>query len=108
MAALQDQVRGVWRFRRIAIIVAWCTALVLWTVVFLIPSTYEGTATIYVDTGTTMSEATKGISLEDNVTEQIEHVSAALLGTPQLRKVASDTGSSRRRGHHQAAAGGDR
>jgi polysaccharide chain length determinant protein (PEP-CTERM system associated) len=92
VAALQDQVRGIWRFRRPAIIVAWCTALVLWTVVFLIPSTYEGSATIFVDTGTTMSEATKGISLEDNVTEQIEHVSAALLGTPQLRKVASDTG----------------
>ena len=91
VAALQDQVRGIWRFRRIAIIVAWCVALVLWTVVFLIPNTYEGSATIYVDTGTTLSQATKGISLEDNVIEQIERVSSALLGTPQLRKVASDT-----------------
>ena len=91
VAALQDQVRGVWRFRRVAIVVAWCVALVLWTVVFLIPSTYEGSATIYVDTGTTLSQATKGISLEDNVTEQIERVSTALLGTPQLRKVAADT-----------------
>ena len=91
VAALQDQVRGIWRFRRVAIVVAWCVALVLWTVVFLIPSTYEGSAKIYVDTGTTLSQATKGISLEDNVIEQIERVSAALLGTPQLRKVASDT-----------------
>ena len=91
VAALQDQVRGIWRFRRIAIVVAWCVALVLWAVVFLIPSTYEGSATIYVDTGTTLSQATKGISLEDNVIEQIEHLSSALLGTPQLRKVASDT-----------------
>ncbi|MFZ0498081.1 MAG: XrtA system polysaccharide chain length determinant [Steroidobacteraceae bacterium] len=91
VAAFQDQLRGIWRFRRIAIIVAWCLALVLWTVVFLIPSTYEGSATIFVDTGTTLSQATKGISLEDNVVEQLERVSAALLGTPQLRKVASDT-----------------
>jgi polysaccharide chain length determinant protein (PEP-CTERM system associated) len=91
VAALQDQVRGVWRFRRVAITVAWCIALVLWTVVFLLPSSYEGSAKIYVDTGTTLSQATKGISLEDNVVEQIERVSAALLGTPQLRKVASDT-----------------
>jgi polysaccharide chain length determinant protein (PEP-CTERM system associated) len=91
VAALQDQVRGIWRFRRLAIIVAWCVALVLWTVVFLIPNTYEGSAKIYVDTGTTMRQATKGISLADDVTEQIERVSAALLGTPQLRKVASDT-----------------
>ena len=91
VAALQDQARGIWRFRRIAIIVAWCVALALWTVVFIIPNTYEGSAKIYVDTGTTLSQATKGISLEDNVVEQIERVSAALLGTPQLRKVASDT-----------------
>jgi polysaccharide chain length determinant protein (PEP-CTERM system associated) len=91
VAALQDQVRGIWRFRRVAIIVAWCVALVLWTVVFLIPSTYEGSAKIYVDTGTTMRQATKGISLADDVTEQIARVSAALLGTQQLRKVASDT-----------------
>jgi polysaccharide chain length determinant protein (PEP-CTERM system associated) len=91
VVALQDQIRGMWRFRRIAIVVAWCTALVLWAVVFLIPSTYEGSAKIFVDTGTTLSQATKGISLEDNVTEQIERVSAALLGTPQLRKVASET-----------------
>jgi polysaccharide chain length determinant protein (PEP-CTERM system associated) len=61
-------------------------------VVFLIPNTYQGSATIYVDTGTTLSQATKGISLEDNVTEQIQRVSTALLGTPQLRKVASETG----------------
>ena len=91
VAALQDQVRGIWRFRRVAIVVAWCVALVSWAVIFIIPSTYEGAAKIYVDTGTTLSQATKGISLEDNVIEQIERVSAALLGTQQLRQVASDT-----------------
>ena len=91
VAALQDQVRGIWRFRRVAIVVAWCVALVSWAVIFIIPSTYEGAAKIYVDTGTTLSQATKGISLEDDVVQQIERVSAALLGTPALRKVASDT-----------------
>ena len=91
VAAFQDQVRGVWRFRRVAIVVAWSVAIILWTVVFLIPNTYEGSAKIFVDTGTTLSQATKGISLEDDVTEQIEQVSAALLGTPQLLKVANDT-----------------
>ena len=91
VAALQDQLRGIWRFRWVALTVAWCVALVLWAVVFLFPNTYEASAKIYVDTGTTLSQATKGISLEDNVTDQIERVSAVLLGTPQLLKVASDT-----------------
>jgi polysaccharide chain length determinant protein (PEP-CTERM system associated) len=91
VAALQDQLRGMWRFRRIAIMVAWGAALIFWAIVFLIPNTYEASAKIFVDTGTTLSQATKGISLEDNVTDQIERVSAALLGTPQLRRVAADT-----------------
>lgn len=91
VAALQDQLRGIWRFRRVALGVAWGTAAVLWAVIFLLPNSYEGSATIFVDTGTTLSQATKGISLEDNVTEQISRVSTALLGTPQLRKVASET-----------------
>lgn len=91
VAALQDQLRGIWRFRWIALTVAWCTALVLWAVVFLIPSTYTASAKIFVDTGTTLSQATKGISLEDDVSDQIQRVSAAILGTTQLLKVAGDT-----------------
>lgn len=91
VAALQDQLRGIWRFRRVALAVSWCTAVILWVVVFLIPNTYEASAKIFVDTGTTLSQATKGISLEDNVSDQIDRVSAALLGTPQLHKVANDT-----------------
>jgi len=92
VAAFQDNLRGIWRFRRIALVVAWCTSLILWVVVFLIPNTYQASAKIFVDAGTTLSQATKGISLEDNVADQIDRVSAALLGTPQLLKVANETG----------------
>lgn len=90
-AALQDQLRGIWRFRWPALIVAWCVAVLAWTVVFLIPNTYQASAQIFVDTGTTLSQATKGISLSDNVDDQIERVTSAILGTPQLEKVANQT-----------------
>src|SRR6185437_9406637 len=91
VADLQDQLRGIWRFRWVALITAWSVALVLWAVVFLIPNTYEASAKIFIDTGTTLSQATKGISLEDNVTDQMERVSADILGTPALQKVAEET-----------------
>ena len=42
-----DQLRGVWRFRRIALIVAWCMAPILWVAVFLIPNTYESYAKVF-------------------------------------------------------------
>jgi polysaccharide chain length determinant protein (PEP-CTERM system associated) len=86
-----DQVRGALRFRWIALIVAWCAALVLWIGIFLIPNTYESSAQVFVDTQTTLSEATHGLSIGDDIQGQIEQVSQALLGGPQLKRVAEET-----------------
>lgn len=93
-AALEDvldQLRGAWRFRKIALRVTWVAALLLWGVSFLIPNTYESYAKVFVDTRTTLSEATEGLSLGDNINSQIEQVRDAILGGPELRRVASAT-----------------
>lgn len=89
---LLDQLRGVWRFRRTALIVAWCAAPVLWIGVFLIPNTYESHAKVFVDTRTTLSEATEGLSIGSDIGSQIERVRDALLGGPELTSVANETG----------------
>ncbi|MHB1571805.1 MAG: hypothetical protein ACYC0H_21735, partial [Solirubrobacteraceae bacterium] len=91
VAGLQDQLRGMWRFKWAALIVAWSVAIVLWAVIFIIPNKYEAKAKVFVDAGTTLSQATKGISLSDNADDQIERMTATLLGTPQLRHVANET-----------------
>ena len=91
VAVLEDQLRGLWRFKWAALIVAWCVALVFWGVIFLIPNKYQASAKIFVDSGTTLSQATKGISLNDNPQDQLDRMTAELLGTPQLRKVANET-----------------
>ncbi len=88
---LLDQLRGIWRFRWIALIVAWCAALVLWFVVFLIPNTYESYTKVFVDTRTTLSEATKGLSIGSDIRSQIQGVRDALLSDPELRTVADNT-----------------
>ena len=88
---LLDQLRGAWRFKWVALFVAWGVAIALWTVIFIIPNTYEAKARVFVDTGTTLSQATRGIGLADNVENQIERVRAAILGTPELEKVANGT-----------------
>ena len=91
LSALQDQLRGLWRFKWTALIVAWSVALIAWLVVFLIPNKYEAKATIFVNTGTTLSQATQGISLGDDIAAEIQQVSDVLLSDPQLRKVANET-----------------
>ncbi|MGH8227117.1 MAG: XrtA system polysaccharide chain length determinant [Steroidobacteraceae bacterium] len=89
---LLDQLRGLWRFRWIALAVAWCAAVILWIIVFTIPNTYESYAKVFVDTRTTLSEATEGLSLGSDIGSQIERVRDALLGGPELRTVANETG----------------
>jgi polysaccharide chain length determinant protein (PEP-CTERM system associated) len=87
-----DHIRGAWRFRWLALSVAWGAALLLWAGVFLIPDTYQASARVFVDTNTALTQATKGISVDADVETQIQRVRQALLGGPQLQKVALEAG----------------
>src|SRR5215470_7579381 len=83
-----EQVRGVWRFRWTAMLLAWVVCLVGWLVVLLLPDTFNSWARVFVDTRTRLSQVTQGIAVESNVASQVEAVREALLGGPQLDKVA--------------------
>src|SRR5262252_7938945 len=83
-----EQIRGVWRFRWVAMLVAWVVCLVGWLIVLLIPDTYSAWARVYIDTRTRLSQVTQGIAVESNIASQAEEVRQALLGGPQLEKVA--------------------
>ena len=83
-----EQIRGVWRFRWIAMLVAWVVCLVGWFLILLIPDTYAAWARVYVDTRTRLSQVTQGIGVGSNIASSLEVVRSALLGGPQLEKVA--------------------
>ena len=83
-----EQIRGVWRFRWTAMLVAWIVCLVGWLVVLAMPDTYSAWARVFVDTRTRLSQVTQGIGVESNIASQAEAVREALLGGPQLEKVA--------------------
>jgi polysaccharide chain length determinant protein (PEP-CTERM system associated) len=83
-----EQIRGAWRFRWTAMLVAWIVCLVGWLVVLAMPDTYSAWARVYVDTRTRLSQAVQGIAVESNIASEAEAVREALLGGPQLEKVA--------------------
>ena len=83
-----EQIRGAWRFRWTAMLVAWTVCLVGWLIVLAMPDTYSAWAKVYVDTRTRLSQVTQGIAVESNIASQAEAVREALLGGPQLEKVA--------------------
>ena len=69
-------------------LVAWVVCLVGWLVILVIPDTYSAWARVYVDTRTRLSQVTQGIAVESNIASSAESVREALLGAPQLEKVA--------------------
>jgi polysaccharide chain length determinant protein (PEP-CTERM system associated) len=89
---LMDQARGVWRFRWIALAVAWLVCLIGWVGILFVPDTFEASARVFVDTRTTLSQVTQGITVDSNVETQLQRVRQALLGGPALEKVAAEAG----------------
>ena len=85
---LLEQIRGAWRFRRLAMLVAWLVCMAGWLVVLALPDKWAAEARVYVDTRTRLSQVTRGIAVESNIPSEAEAVRQALLGGPQLEKVA--------------------
>src|SRR5215831_19910256 len=83
-----EQIRGAWRFRGIAMAVAWAVCMLGWLAILAFPDTYSAHARVYVDTRTRLSQVTQGIAVESNIASQAEEVRQALLGGPQVEKVA--------------------
>jgi len=89
---LLEQLRGLWRFRLIGIAVAWAALVLALLVITVLPDRYQASATVFVDTQTALSAATRNLTVDESTDSQIQRVREALLGGPQLAKIADDTG----------------
>ncbi len=87
---VMDELRGTWRYRWVALAVAWCVSLAGWLVVFAIPDMYEAKARVYVDTRTPLRPLLQGVAVDQDVEAQIVMVRQALLGGPNLERVARE------------------
>ena len=54
-----QQVRGIWRYRGVGMLVAWLLCLTGWLVVLALPDTYSAWARVYVDTRTRLGQVTE-------------------------------------------------
>ncbi|HVO22997.1 MAG TPA: XrtA system polysaccharide chain length determinant [Candidatus Margulisiibacteriota bacterium] len=90
--SLLEQLRGLWRFRWTGMATAWAVLVLGLIVITVLPDRYEASATVFVDTQTALSAATRNLAVDENTDAQIQLVREALLGGPQLGKIADDTG----------------
>jgi polysaccharide chain length determinant protein (PEP-CTERM system associated) len=85
------EVRASWRFRWYALVVAWLVCLAGWSVIFLLPDSFESRAQIYVDTTSILKPLLQGIAVSPDSDDATDAVQRALLARPTLEKVARKT-----------------
>ncbi len=87
---VQRHAFGMWRYRWIALIVAWCLSVVSWVAIYLMPDRYEASAQVYVDTDTVLRPLLKGLAVEENVMNDVTLMTRTMLTRPHLESVARE------------------
>jgi len=80
--------RGAWRYRWLAVSVAWALAVAGWIAVQFIPDQYKSDTQVYVDTESVLKPLLSGIAVNRDILSQVGMMQAVMLSRPNLEKVA--------------------
>ena len=79
--------RGMWKYRRVGVAVAWVVAAIGAVGVLLIPDRFEASARVYVDTQTILRPLMAGLAVQPNVDQQVTMLSRTLISRPNVEKL---------------------
>ena len=88
---LLSYLRAAWRRRWMGVIIAWLVCGVGWVGVYLVPTKYESSARLFVDTDAVLTPLLRGIAADSAPTTQLEILQRTLLSRPNLEKLISKT-----------------
>lgn len=87
IAQLQSGLKGIWKYRWSAVLVAWLVASCGWIKVYLLPDDYQTTARVFVDTQSILKPLLSGMTSMPNVNQQVAIMSRTLLSRPNVERV---------------------
>jgi polysaccharide chain length determinant protein (PEP-CTERM system associated) len=91
LAVVNEYLRGAWRFRWLAITLAWVIAVGGWLLVYSLPDIYEARAKIYVDTESVLKPLLQGLAVNTDITSEVNMMSAVVTSRTNLERVARKT-----------------
>ncbi len=87
IAQLSGYLRSMWRHRWYALATAWLVSLIGWALIFSMPSRFEASARIYVDTTSILGPLMAGLAVKPNLDQQVGMIARTLITRPNLEKV---------------------
>lgn len=79
--------RGMWKYRRLGVLVAWLVAGAAAVGVMLIPDRYEASARVHVDTQSILRPLMAGLTVQPDVQQQVTMLSRTLINRPTVEKL---------------------
>ena len=79
--------KGVWKYRWIAVAAAWVVAIGGWFVVYKLPDDYQASARIYVDTQNVLKPLMAGMTISPDLQQQVSIMSRTLISRPNVERV---------------------
>ena len=83
---LSGYIRAMWRHRWYALAAAWLVSLIGWVLIFSMPSRFEASARIYVDTSSILGPLMQGLAVKPNPDQQVGMIARTLITRPNLEK----------------------
>lgn len=87
LSQITTTVRGMWNYRRLAMLVAWLVAAAGVTAVMLMPARYQASARVYLDTQTILRPLMRGIAVQPNIEQQVAMLSRTLISRPTVERL---------------------
>ena len=86
---LLAHVKGIWKYRWVAVIAAWVVAIFGWIFVYNMPNDFQASARIHVDTQSAIKPLMQGLTIAPDMQQQVSVMSRTLISRPNVKKVVS-------------------
>jgi polysaccharide chain length determinant protein (PEP-CTERM system associated) len=86
-AQLLVYLKGIWKYRWVAVVATWVVAMAGWTIVYKLPDDYQATARIYVDTQNVLKPLMAGMTVSPDLQQQVSIMSRTLISRPNVERV---------------------
>lgn len=87
LTQLLSFVKGIWKYRWHAVVIAWTVLVIGFIKVYSMPNVYQSSARVYVDTQTILKPLLAGMTTLPNVDQQVAIMSRTLISRPNVERV---------------------